>query len=167
MRSANLLMCLALYALVCGAKEPMPATDALNHRAQEHSVVESIGLPVYPGAREGTDDNFSHPVTVSDIGIASVEGYRTGDSAERVLEFYRRELEQHGQVLECRSGKPVNPSALRRGLACDGKQNRGSVMLKSGSGRNVFAVVVSSQGKQTLFTLVRALSPHDVGLAQP
>lgn len=167
MRSANLLQCVALYALVCGAKEPMPATDARNHGAHEHTVVESIGLPVYPGAREGIDDKFSHPVTVSDIGIASVEGYRTGDSAERVLNFYRRELQSHGEVLECRSGKPMNPAAVRRGLACDGKQNRGSVMLKSGSSRNLFAVIVSSQGKQTLFTLVRALSPKDVGLAQP
>jgi hypothetical protein len=166
MRAADLFLCVVLFTLIAAAEDPTQARDEVSADCDTQTVVESVALPVYPGARKGAEDSSRLPIAVSDVDIASLETFETRDSAARVLEFYRGELAHHGEVLECRSGKAINPSALRRGLGCDRKQSRDSVVLKSGSSRNLFAVIVDFGHKKTLFTLIRALSSKDVGLAR-
>ncbi|MCI0352692.1 MAG: hypothetical protein L0Z53_25000 [Acidobacteriales bacterium] len=164
MRTANMFVCVVLFATTVAAQEPAHQSQELSPEAREQMVLDSVGLPVYPGARKVIDDKSKRPVTISDISRANLTDYQTDDSTERVVEFYKRELARYGQVLECRSGKPTNPSTLRMGLQCDRKQNRHSVVLKSGSKRNLYGVVVNSRGKRTSFTLIHALSSKDVGL---
>jgi hypothetical protein len=83
--------------------------------ANSHASAADIGLPAYPGASLYRDPNHKDNESSADIGFTFGDfhfsvmavGYVTSDSAERVLDFYRKPLSRYGEVLECDHGNPV------------------------------------------------------------
>jgi hypothetical protein len=125
----SLPLCLALAAFVAGSAVCF-AQDSdfnLNAHANSHATAEKVGLPVYPGATIYKDKDDSS----ADLGLAFngfhfsllAVKYVTGDSAGKVLEFYRKPLSHYGEVLECVHGKPVGErSRTSSGLTCSSEQ---------------------------------------------
>lgn len=124
---------------LCGAAVAALLVSAGSARAQDsdfnldlhangHATAQAIGLPAYPGAKpykEKDDDSGS-----ADLGMVMnsfhfrllVASYITPDSAERVLDFYRKPLARYGEVLECDHGQPVGSlKETKSGLTCGDK----------------------------------------------
>jgi hypothetical protein len=93
-------------------------------RVNNAVVVSDIGLPVYPGSTIVRKDK--------DVGAADVDlsfrdfhirakgaTYHTADSPDNVKAYYRKELAQYGDVIECRGKLAVGaPSRTSQGLGC-------------------------------------------------
>ena len=101
-------------------------------------TANDVGLSPYPGAKLVRKDDSNSAVdmgfTFGDTHFRLVAAeYQSGDSAERIFDFYRKNLSRYGDVLECDHGKAVGPvKTARSGLTCsegqkDGVQAEGSV----------------------------------------
>jgi hypothetical protein len=127
----------------------------LNVNAGDHATAAQVGLPVYPGATVYKDkDKGKDEDSGADIGfefgdvhfVLKVAPYVSGDSAEKILGFYRKPLSRYGEVLECNHGKPVGAlTVTKSGLTCS-EQKGGKTEI---NGSN------SSDGHE-----LRAGSPH-------
>lgn len=110
----------------------------LNLNAGDHATAAQVGLPVYPGSTVWKDkDKGKDEGSGADIGFAlgdfhlvvRVAPYVSGDSAEKILAFYRKPLSKYGEVLECNHGKPVGAlTVTRSGLTCS-DQKGGSAQI--------------------------------------
>jgi hypothetical protein len=176
---------LAFGPLVLGAAStPGWAADSglnLSIHANSRATSSKVGLPDYPGAKLDTDDRSKDDDDAStDLGFtfgnfqfAVVRvAYVTSDSAQQVLDFYRKAMATYGDVLECANNKPVGkPTATRTGLTCD--NDHGNVQinssdsstsheLRAGSPRHfrVVGLEDSSDGR-THFQLVLLKLPKD------
>lgn len=115
---------------VCGASAALAQDSGftLAFHAHSHATAADIGLPEYPGAtpykRHVNDDGavdlgFTYGDTHFSLLVA---GYKSSDTPDRILSFYRRALSQYGEVLECNHGKPVGKlTVTRSGLTCSAK----------------------------------------------
>lgn len=97
----------------------------LELHANGHGTAAEIGLPVYPGAtpyKDAKDDSSSANLgfAFGDVHFELIAvSYVTKDSAEQVLDYYRKPLSRYGQVLECDHGKPVGKlTVTNTGLTC-------------------------------------------------
>jgi hypothetical protein len=153
--------------------------------ANSQVTAKEIGLPFYPGAtpyKDGDSDSSAN------LGFAlngfrfslQVAGYQTGDSAARVLDYYRKPLARYGEVLDCYKGRPVGAlTVTRSGLSCSTTQNGHSQNdhievngssdssdheLRAGTPSRYRIVGVSeSKGGKTRFGLVYLEIPKDSG----
>lgn len=74
---------------------------------------KDTGMAVYPGARlrpsdkDGDDKKANVNINTPWFGVKVVAlEYETEDSAEKVWDFYKKELSKYGKVLECKPGSP-------------------------------------------------------------
>jgi hypothetical protein len=115
----------------------------LSLHANSHATAADIGLPAYPGATLYKDADNDAAVdmgfTFGGIHFSMIAAnYRTSDSPEQVLAFYRKPLSRYGEVLECNHGKPIGAlTVTHSGLTCsdqhDGHgQAEGSASSSSG-----------------------------------
>jgi hypothetical protein len=128
--------------------------------------VADTGLAVYPGARlkekdsDGSDKSAN--VNISGFGFAlkvvALE-YRSDDPPEKVLGFYRDQLNKYGKVLECRT-RDFNFNMGSHGekshsneLTCEGSTGS-NVELKAGREDDQHIVAVKPDGKGSSFSLV-------------
>ena len=126
-----------------------------------------IGLSVYPGAKQkikGDDRNAANVnISSSMFGVkVLVIGYHTQDPPEKVIAFYKKDLQQYGSVLECKgedhtgnmefgheSGEKPKP------LTCGNqKGDSKSVELKAGMSDNFHLVAVDPKDNGSDFALV-------------
>lgn len=148
-------------------------------------TASDIGLPAYPGAwlfkEHDNDSSADLGFTFGDTHFRLlVANYATGDSTEKVLNFYRKPLSRYGEVLECDHGKPVG--RLQRtasGLTCDGGQgdktqlygnvnSSDDLELRAGTPHKFRIVGIDSHDSgQTHFGLVYVELPRDQGLNHP
>jgi hypothetical protein len=174
-------ICAAAVALLAMGGSLARAQDGdfkLDLHANGHATAQAIGLPEYPGAKpykEKDDDSGS-----ADLGMVlnsfhfqlQVASYLTPDSADRVLDFYRKPLRRYGEVLECDHGKPVGAlKETRSGLTCGDKghvQINGSAdsstdhELRAGTPEKFRIVAIDSgAGGPTKFGLVYLELPKD------
>lgn len=158
--------------------------------ANSHATAANVGLPGYPGATpyrmggEGGDKDNSSSL---DMGLAFgnfhftviVASYETGDSPEKVLNFYRKPLSKYGEVLECEGGKPVGKLTMTStGLTCsdehgghvqvDGHANSSNDHeLRAGSPHKFRLVGIDdSKPGKTHFALLYLDLPKDKGKAE-
>lgn len=117
-------------ALALGCTAPAAAQSS-SKGAEMHvngqATAADVGLPGYPGATLYTaPGNDSSSV---DLGLSFgnfhfrviAASYKTGDTPEKVLDFYRKPLSRYGDVLECDHGKPVGAlKVAHSGLTCSG-----------------------------------------------
>jgi hypothetical protein len=132
--------------------------------------VETIGLPLYPGAVlvKKDKDNDAADVNMSfgsfHLRVKAV-GYRTDDSPDKVEAFYRDGLKRYGDVVKCRDGQAIGtPVKTLAGLTCDDKKQnhitvndesgKHSLELKAGSQQTQHIVEIDPDGSGTKFGLV-------------
>ena len=99
----------------------------------------SIGITQYPGSVPFKDkDNDSADVNMS-FGsfrlVVKAAAFRTPDSQEKVLAFYRNDLKRYGDVLQCQGHSPVGkPERTSQGLTCEDNEGAQHGHVETGSG---------------------------------
>jgi hypothetical protein len=144
----------------------------LRVKTDSADVLSSIGLPAYPGAemvkKDKDKDNGSADVNMSFGGFqlrVKAMGFRTGDSPEKVVAFYRDGMKRFGDVIECRSERAVGtPVRTTEGLTCDNKHgghidvddhpSKNKIELKAGSEQHQHLVEIETDDGGTKFGLV-------------
>jgi hypothetical protein len=142
----------------------------------ESAIASDIGLPLYPGATRVKDKDSGAADINMNFGDFHLRvkalGYRTSDSPDKVIAFYRKGLSTFGDVIECRDNHSVgNPSKTRQGLTCDndkenhmtvnGAPEHAEVELKAGSKTHQHIVAVEKQSDGTKFGLVALELPKE------
>jgi hypothetical protein len=124
---------------------------------------KDVGLPIYPGATPHTD-----PKDESGAGRIGLWGgsfgfklaalkMDTGDSMQKVANYYKKALAGYGNVLDC-----TNAPASDRGkddssttLTCgDDRSDKGGMFFKAGTKEKQHLVAMKPNGTGTTFTLV-------------
>ena len=139
-------------------------------KTDQYAVEGGVGLSVYPGAvlskKESGKDNGAADIDINvagiHVGVKALE-YRTKDSPEKVLAFYRKDMAHYGAVILCRGNQAVGtPDHTQDGLSCD-KEKGGHVHvgdedyteeLKAGSKQHQHIVAVSADGSGAKIGLV-------------
>ncbi len=135
--------------------------------------VKDTGLPVYPGAQRVTDDEDKDKhaanvnISVAGVGLKVVAiKYRTNDSPEKVLAFYRPKMKEFGGLLECRNEKfgTYSHSSEDKELTCDKGSHGSDIELKAGTPdrEHIVAVKPSSDGSE--FALVYVMKRGGEGM---
>src|SRR5512146_769613 len=126
-----------------------------------------VGLSVYPGAKpkiEGDDHNAANVnISSSMFGVkVLVIGYHTQDAPDKVIAFYKKDLQKYGKVLECKGhghdaemdfghDKDEKPKPLTCG---DDKGDGKGVELKAGMSDNFHLVAVEPKDNGSDFAIV-------------
>jgi hypothetical protein len=176
-RYFTLLIAAAALTLPAFGQEPDDHDKNLDVRSPigdlhvgKDADASKVGLPLYPGARPQQDesnDPLNLGVFTESFGLKLVVAkYRSEDSPDKILAFYRDKMKKYGKVLECRgqndnSDMEVNDEDRSKPLKCEG-DNTGPVReLKVGTEGNAHIVAVEpkdkddkDQAKGTTFTLV-------------
>jgi len=145
-------------------------------KTDDSAVEVATGLPAYPGAKvvrdhsKGEHDNGAADINMSfgsfQLRVKAV-GYRTPDSPDKVLAFYRKGLTRFGPVIQCANHQPVGtPTHTPEGLDCsdDSQNNKAKfkfnenftdkIELKAGSKQHQHLVTIDPEGSGTKFGLV-------------
>jgi hypothetical protein len=131
----------------------------------EEADVRDTGLPVYPGAKQKPkidDDSKSANVNISSsffgLKVVAIE-YLSDDSPNKVIDFYRNQLKNFGNVVQCRTDKQGNDISVTlsnkgsKEVSCGG--NSGNIIeLKVGTEDDQRLVSVQPNGKGSDFSLV-------------
>jgi hypothetical protein len=143
----------------------------MNVKTNDTDVLGSIGLPAYPGAVAVNKDDDKHKsadVNMSFGGFklrVKVAGFRTDDSTDKVVAFYRDGLKKFGDVISCHDNQPMgSPAKTSEGLGCDNnhgghvtvedKPSTHLIELKAGSEQHQHIVTIDPDGGGTKFSLV-------------
>ena len=134
------------------------------------SVVEGIGLPIYPGAelvKKKDKDSGAADVNLSFGSFqlrVKAASYRTTDGPDKLAAFYREALKRYGDVIQCSKDKPVGASTrTAEGLTCNEDHDShvkvnddmsGKMELKAGSKQHQHIVAIDPEGSGTKFGLV-------------
>jgi hypothetical protein len=126
-----------------------------------------VGLSVYPGAQqkiEGDDHNAANVnISSSLFGVkVLVIGYHTSDPPEKVIAYYKKDLQKYGKVLECKGHGHDSDMDLGhdsehkpKPLTCgDEKSDSKGVELKAGMSDNFHLVAVDPKDNGSDFALV-------------
>lgn len=172
---AALLTALASGLLLCAA--PSHAEDKKSFSAglvlEKEASAKSVGLPIMPGAvrRKDGDDEGSGLTFAAWGGLfgfkVAVLQLMTDESADRTADYYRRELGQYGEVIDCSAGAanpgpkkaPRDKSGNKTSLDCnDDGGKKGEYVFKAGKPNNFRMVNVQPKRGQTHINLVRILA---------
>jgi hypothetical protein len=181
------LLCTALLstapsALAQNADSKSENGFDLSVHANGKTTAADIGLPFYPGAVPAPDNDNDSDSSAADLGFSFgdfhfkllVVSYKTNDSPDKVLAFYRKPLAKYGEVLECDHGKAATSlTVTRSGLTCSDKDDGGGQAgahassdgheLRAGSPHHFRIVGIDndSHGSGTRFGLVYLDLPRD------
>jgi hypothetical protein len=147
------------------------------HVQSNQTTAADLGLSVYPGAVQTTDNGNDKSANV-DLGFGpwqmkvKVVTYKTTDPRDKVVSYYRKALGQFGTVIACNGDSPDGtPTTTDQGLTC--KENGKHVNINtdtSDSGFNLRAgsphhqrivAFKDNSGKGTKFTIVELVLPSD------
>ncbi len=127
---------------------------------------KDTGLQLYPGARPRTDSRDNkHSADVnlssSTMGVKVVaREYQSDDSPDKVLAYYRKQLDKYGNVIQCSghfndSGFTYRNRDFDAPVSCNGSTgNKAEQTLKAGTESNQHVVAVKPSGNGSEFTLV-------------
>ena len=144
------------------------------------AVVEGgVGLSVYPGAvqvkKENGKDDGAADINMSfgsfHLGVKAIS-YRTPDSADKVIDFYRKDMAHFGSVILCKGTTAVGtPDHTQDGLTCDKEKgnnihiddDRSQQELKAGSKQHQHIVAIETDGPNTKIGLISLDLPGHLG----
>lgn len=127
---------------------------------------KDTGLQLYPGARpksDSRDDKHSANVDISSsmMGIKVVaRKYQSDDSPDKVLAYYRKQMDKYGSVLQCighfnDGGFTYRKRNFDEPVSCNGSDgNKAEQTLKVGVESNQHVVAVKPLGSGSEFALV-------------
>jgi hypothetical protein len=130
------------------------------------SDVKDTGLSPYPGARVAKDDDddrhHSANVNISSslFGLKVVAlKYESDDTSDKVLSFYRKEMNKYGKVVDCTGGFNMNFHHRDKDaeVTCDdhsGSDHEYKEELKVGTENNQRIVAIKPRNNGSEFTLV-------------
>lgn len=130
---------------------------------------EETGLNVYPGSRLVPKHGHDHDQ--ANVNIASPWGqlkvialnYHSDDSPEKVLDWYRKDLQQkYGKFLECKSGDvSLHGRNEDQGnqLTCGSERSNGKDFTFNSSDRNTLELKTGTNDKQHIV----AVKPEEGG----
>lgn len=176
-RIQSVTMLVSICAFLLLASQPSRAEDKKSSSAglvlETEASAKSIGLPIMPGAvRRKDEGNEGSGLTFA--AWAGLFGFKivvltlaSDESADKVANYYRRELGQYGDVIDCSADAP-NPgpkkapkdkSGNKTALDCgsDGGK-KGEFVFKAGKPNNFRLVNVQPKRGQTHINLVRILA---------
>ncbi len=164
-------------------------------KTNDSDVLAGIGLPPYPGAtlvKNNKKENGKEEDGAADVNMSfgsfqlkvKAASYRTPDSREQVLAFYKKALARFGTVIQCNDKRPVGtPTRTAEGLTCDdddhgsdgnfhisgndvvingaGSDKDTKLQLKAGSRKHQHIVSVDPENSGTKFGLVSLDLPTD------
>ena len=117
------------------------------------------GLAVYPGAvllRDDQDDGDSADVDISspffNLRVVAAEFSSEADP-QKLVEFYRNELQRYGEVTECRGNIDFEGGEGLKKPVCKGRDTT-EVQLVTGREENHRLVVVKPRGTGSEFAMV-------------
>lgn len=166
--------CLSLVACTVNVKDKDQAdknnkldieTPVGGLHVNEQADVRDTGLAVYPGAKQkpkSDDDSKNANVNISSsffgLKVVAIE-YESGDSPDKVINFYRDQLKKFGNVIQCRTDNhaDISVSLGERGskeVSCDSNKDGKIVELKVGTEDNQRLVSVGPSGNGSDFSLV-------------
>jgi len=132
---------------------------------------KDTGLSLYPGARKKPADN-DHDKKQANVNIDTpwfgvkvvAVTFLSDDSPDKVWDFYKKDMDRYGHVLECKKGSPDMDlkKTNKDMLTCeDEEHHKGSVQirvddkeLKVGTSDRQRIVAVKPNGSGTEFSLV-------------
>jgi len=135
----------------------------------EQPDVKETGLVLYPGAKAAqktsSDDKKSANVNITAPGFALkvvAAEFQSDDSSDKILAFYKKELQRFGKPIECHShwtgGGDVNVETGKeegsKPVSCKSDSAGDTVELKVGTKENQHVVAVKPEGQGTRFALV-------------
>ena len=154
-------------------------------------VLTGLGLPLYPNStpvkkdKINGKDSGSADVNMSfgsfQLRVKAAE-YRTDDTPDKLLVFYKKALGRYGDVIQCDNHRPVGtPTHTAEGLTCEENEGSGKVhinvndnqkdsgvfhgnakvQLKAGSKKHQHIVDINPDGGGTKFGLVALDLPVD------
>jgi hypothetical protein len=110
-------------------------------KTNESAVVAGIGLPVYPGStivKKNQGDDGAADINMSFGSFqfkVKAASYRTPDSPQKVLDFYKKALSRFGSVIQCSHDRPIGtPTHTDEGLSCndDDHHDGGDIQINKG-----------------------------------
>jgi hypothetical protein len=127
----------------------------------KQATPKEVGLPAYPGARphkDEKDDSASVHMGIwgSTFGFKlAVMKMESGDTPEKIAEFYKKALAKYGTVLNCSDGSQNSSAKDSNKLQCDDdKPEKGGMVFKAGTKEKQHVVAVQANGQGSLFQLV-------------
>ncbi|HKW77152.1 MAG TPA: hypothetical protein VJN64_16585 [Terriglobales bacterium] len=130
------------------------------------ATAKETGLASYPGAQlktDAEDEDSSANVNISSSlfgGLKVVAAkYRSDDSPDKILAFYRKELAHYGNVVDCTGGFNMRFEAHHKDdpVSCNGDHGSDhdyKEELKVGTENNQRIMAVKPAGKGSEFALV-------------
>jgi hypothetical protein len=117
------------------------------------------GLAVYPGAQplreRGEDQNANVNVSSRWFGVKVVAAkYQSDDAQDKILEFYRREMNTYGPVTECRGNVDFHGGPGNKRMVCKEQSSSDEVQLAAGTEDRQRVVAVKPRGSGSEFSLV-------------
>jgi hypothetical protein len=116
-------------------------------KTDQSTVEAGTGLPPYPGAqiapKHSNDGKGGHDSGAADVNMSfgsfqlrvKAVSYRTSDSPDKVLAFYRQGLARYGAVIQCADHQPVGtPTRTPEGLDCADDSNNNKARFKVNEG---------------------------------
>jgi hypothetical protein len=167
--TAAALVALALPITACDIDVQKHETDGKanvdittpvgNVSVRTNAETPDTGLAVYPGAQplRDEDDPESADVTVGNsmFGVKVLAAkFESPDAQEKVIDFYRSELEAYGDVTECRGDVDFRGRGEARRPVCRVKPFERDLQLLAGPEDQQRIVSVKPRGNGTEFALV-------------
>lgn len=138
-------------------------------KTNEAVVEGGVGMTIYPGAvvvKKGKEEDTGAADVSMNFGSfhlgVKVVSYKTPDSPDKLLDFYRKDMSKFGVVILCRGHHAIGtPTRTQDGLSCekDGQTNvqtdeGTSGELKAGSKQHQHIVVIDPDGSGSKFGLI-------------
>ena len=147
-------------------------------KTNDDADVSSIGLSVYPGAvpaKDGDKDHDSADVDMSfgdfHLGVKAA-GFKTSDSTDKVIAFYRSDMARYGEVLECKGNQTIGtPTRTAQGLTCADEDDHhhvhsstssDDIELRAGSEQRRHVVSIETKDGATRIGLVMLNLPTNL-----
>ncbi len=144
-----------------GSKVDIDSPVGSLHVQTDDRARHDTGITVYPGARPAPPDEHDSSAANVNLGFAgfglkvTAVKYLTDDPPEKVLEFYRKDLNKFGKVVECKGGDiDLHSGKNGQEITCSHHGGSDKTELGTGDSSNSHSVSVRPKGKGTEFGLV-------------
>jgi hypothetical protein len=136
-------------------------------KTNDASVLQGLGLPIYPGAQFQQDSGKSNGSADVNLSLGSFTlriksaAFKSPDSPDQLIAFYRKALTRYGDVIECQQGQTVGSlTHTSEGLTCaedknshyDGDSRK--IKLMAGSKQHQHVAIIAPDGTATRLQIV-------------
>jgi hypothetical protein len=155
---------------------------SMHIKTNDNVDTASIGLSAYPGSvvwKDDADEAQHHDSHSADINMSfgdfhlgvKATAFRSTDSQDKILAFYRKDMARYGDVIECKGNAAIGtPTRTSQGLTCNTDENHGNhieisadnkLELRAGSEQHMHIVeVVAKDGAQKIGLVALDLPTH-------